>query len=624
MLLTGIAYYLGAQFGVKASIMSEGIAIFWPPNAILLTALLLSPPRRWSWHLMAIIPAEIAADLPTFSLEQALLFVATNIFETTLAAGLLKFSIGLPFRLDRLRHVTLFALFALVVASGLAALLGAAVYASTTGGDVSYWATWRIWWFGDGLGLLIITPVLLGWLPPVSADCRPWLARHGLEATALAITTSLIGFWIFSQPAYLTSQFPASPILLLPPTIWAASRFGVRGAAGINLIIAALAIYCTIDHRGPFASQEQATNVLRLQEYIAALSLSSLALAALLQELRCRNEQLKMLERAIAAVNDGILITDAKLDDYPIIYANQGFENITGYTFAEVKSQSPRFLQTDSDPGELDKIRSAIKQQRQVRARLRNRRKDGSTFWCNTVIDPVCDENGEVSHFIGIQHDISELVETETALRAARDQLAQINLELEQRIEQRTEQLKLANRQLEQLAATDALTGAYNRRHFMTRLNDEFNRCLRYGRTLAVIALDIDYFKQINDRYGHATGDRVLSELTNVAAATLRPADVFARFGGEEFIVLLPETTLDEAVNAAERLRFKIADIRIDAGESGEFGFTVSIGVAIRFSNEVETELLLERADRALYQAKAGGRNRVCVANNDSRLSRAL
>lgn len=623
-LLTGIAYYLGAQFGVKASIMSEGIAIFWPPNAILLTALLLSPPRRWPWHLLAIIPAEIAADVPTFSLGQALLFVATNIFETTLAASLLKFTIGLPFNLDRLRHVTLFALFTLVVASGLAALLGAAVYSSTTDGDVSYWANSRIWWFGDGLGLLIITPVLLGWLQPTSADHRLWLARSGLEAAVLAIATSLAGLWIFSQPAYLTGQFPASPILLLPPTIWAATRFGVRGAASINLIIATQAIYCTIDHRGPFVSQEQATNVLRLQEYIAALSLSSLALAALLQELRCRNEQLKIFERAIAAVNDGILIADAKLDDHPIVYANLGFENITGYKFDEVKGRNPRFLQTDSDPDQVDKIRAAMKQHREVRALLRNRRKDGSMFWCNAVIAPVRDENGEVSHFIGIQHDISELVATETELRATRDQLTQINQELEQRIEQRTEQLKQANRQLEQLAATDALTGAYNRRYFMKRLNDEFDRCLRYGRSLAVVALDIDYFKQINDRYGHVMGDRVLTELTRISIATLRPVDVFARFGGEEFIVLLPETSLDEAVNAAERLRIKIAAIRIDAGKSGEFGVTVSIGVAIRFSNETETEQLLERADRALYQAKAGGRNCVCVANHSPRLSSAL
>lgn len=245
-------------------------------------------------------------------------------------------------------------------------------------------------------------------------------------------------------------------------------------------------------------------------------------------------------------------------------------------------------------------------------------------FWCNAVIAPVRDENGEVSHFIGIQHDISELVATETALRATRDQLTQINQELEQRIEQRTEQLKQANRQLEQLAATDALTGAYNRRYFMKRLNDEFDRCLRYGRSLAVVALDIDYFKQINDRYGHVMGDRVLTELTRISIATLRPVDVFARFGGEEFIVLLPETSLDEAVNAAERLRVKIAGIRIDAGKSGEFGVTVSIGVAIRFSNETETEQLLERADRALYQAKAGGRNCVCVANHSPRLSSAL
>lgn len=154
-ILVGIGYYLGAVLGVKASIMSEGIAIFWPPNAVLLTAQLLSPPRRWPLFALAVIPAEILADVSTFSLKQALMFASINILETTLAAALLKYTVGLPVRFDRLRHVTWFALSAVVLASGTAALLGAAVYQATVGDNVSYWANWRIWWFGDGLGLLL-------------------------------------------------------------------------------------------------------------------------------------------------------------------------------------------------------------------------------------------------------------------------------------------------------------------------------------------------------------------------------------------------------------------------------------------------------------------------------------
>ncbi|QPK62348.1 diguanylate cyclase [Methylomonas sp. LL1] len=607
-ILAGIGYYLGAVLGVKASIMSEGIAILWPPNAILLAALLLSPPRHWPAFACAIIPAEILADWPTFSIKQALMFASVNILEAVLTAVLLKQTIGLPVKLDRLRHVALFGFFALVLASGSAALLGAGVYTTTAGGEVSYWANWRIWWFGDGLGLLIITPVLLSWLQSQSDDKPVPTAQRLPEAALLVITTIAVGLWIFSQSEYLTNQFPVSPMLLLPMTIWAAGRFGMRGAASINLLIAAISIYCTIKHLGPFVSMQEADNVLRLQEYIAALALSSLALAALLQELQLQNQQLRILGRAIEAVNEGILIADARTKDNPIIYVNSGFEAITGYQGDEVKGRNPRFLQAGFEPAVLDKVRQAIADRRQVRALLRNRRKDGSIFWNNIIIDPVCDESGQVSHFIGIQHDITDIMETETALRSARDELAAINRDLEQRIEQRTWELKQANQKLEGLAATDPLTGAYNRRYFLTHAGEELERAIRHQRPLSVIAIDIDHFKSINDQYGHVTGDKILVALTETAKKALRPADIFARFGGEEFFILLPETLLDEAINVAERLKARILEIRV-----ADVGFTVSIGIALR-ADDTDIQPLLERADQALYVAKNQGRNCIRTA----------
>ncbi|MCQ8103376.1 diguanylate cyclase [Methylomonas sp. SURF-2] len=607
-ILVAMGYYLGALLGVKASIMSEGIAILWPPNAFLLAALLLAPPKYWPVFSCAIIPAEILADWPTFTVKQALMFAAVNILEAVFSAVLLKQAIGLPVKLDRLRHVVLFGLFAVVLASGSAALLGAAVYTATAGGEVCYWTNWRIWWFGDGLGLLIITPVLLSWFQPeMDAWPRP-AAKRLPEAVLLATSTIATGLWVFSRSEYLTDQFPLSPMLLLPMTIWAAGRFGMRGAASINLLIAAIAIYCTLYRLGPFVSMRAADNVLQLQEYIAALALSSLALAALLRELNLQNEQLRILGRAIDAVNDGILIADARAKDNPIVYVNKGFEAITGYRGDEVKGRNPRFLQAGLDPDVLESVRQAVAGRRQVRALLRNRRKDGSIFWNNVIIDPVCDESGEVSHFIGIQHDISDIMETETALLAARDELAATNRDLERRIEQRTRELKLANLKLAGLAATDPLTGAYNRRYFLSHAGAELERANRHRQPLSVIAIDIDHFKSINDRYGHLTGDKILVELTETAKSALRPVDIFARFGGEEFFILLPETAREEAVNVAERLQARISRIRV-----AEIGFSVSIGIA-PLADDTELEPLLERADRALYAAKNQGRNCIRIA----------
>lgn len=613
-LLTGLFYYGSAILGVRASIMSEGIAIFWPPNAVLLAALLLSSWRHWPLYALAIIPAEIAADLPVFTLSQALLFASINILEATLAASLLMFTVGVPVKFNQLRHVALFGLFALVIASGLAALLGAAVYVQTNDNDVAYWTNWRIWWFGDGLGLLIITPVLLGWLQ-VDGNPRLKLSWYRLEAGLLTLATSLMSLWVFSLPEYLTNHYPASPILLLPLTIWAASRFGVRGTATTNLLIAAISIYSTIDHRGPFVSMQETDNVLRLQEYLAALAFSSLGLAALLQELYQQNARLRLLDRAIASVNDGILITDARMDDNPIIYANPGFEQMTGYTLEEIMGQNPRFLHDPrSNADEVWKIRTAVRQRSQVKVVLGNRRRDGSLFYNQVTINPVPDEHGYISHFIGVQHDISELMEKKEALKAAHQALENINAELEQRIDERTRSLKQANEQLALLAATDPLTGVYNRRYFMDIADNELRLAIRHVRPLSVIALDIDYFKRINDSFGHSVGDKVLVMLAQMARGILRPGDVCARFGGEEFCILLPEASLEEAFAVAERLRIEIANLRVGCGGIDSFNFSVSLGVAERLDDEVKVTALLERADQALYAAKHSGRNRVYSA----------
>jgi len=610
-LLTAFGYYLGAQIGVKATFIEQGIAILWPPNAVLLAALLLSPVRRWPLLCLAVIPAEIVADLPTFPLAQAALFALVNIFESSLAAGLLLYTVGRPFALDRLRNVAFFGLFAMGISSGLAALLGAAVYTATTGGDLAYWAFWRIWWFGDGLGLLIIFPILLSLL----GASRPWregdLGRFA-ELIALTTVTLLAGVWIFSQPQYLSAQDPMSPILLLPLTLWSAIRFGVRGAAFINLVIGGIGVYFTVQEVGPFSGAHPADATLRLQEYLAALAFSSLALAAVLREIALQNDQLRILDRAVSAIQEGVIITDVRAPDNPIIYVNPGFEKVSGYAPHEVIGRNPRFLQSrDSSEDEREKLRLAIHSKQAVRVLLRNHRKDGSLYWNDLILSPTRDEHGQVSHFIGIQHDVTELIQSRDALTEAHDQLNRVNLELEHRIEERTEELLSANRRLEILAATDPLTGAYNRRHFFLRAAGEFERSARHGHPLSCISLDIDFFKRINDHFGHAMGDKVLQALTDTIQENIRPSDLFARFGGEEFILLLPDTPAAGAILFAQRLREKLNAIRLPDDSGGQLSFTVSMGVAEHRHQGDDVDKLIQRADQGLYLAKEAGRDRI-------------
>lgn len=164
---------------------------------------------------------------------------------------------------------------------------------------------------------------------------------------------------------------------------------------------------------------------------------------------------------------------------------------------------------------------------------------------------------------------------------------------------------------LEQASNTDPLTGLSNRRHFMPALESEYIRASRLRHPLAVLMVDIDHFKQINDRHGHATGDTAIRALAQVCREGSREIDWVARLGGEEFALLLPGSELTQAVTVAERIR-RLAEGRELLSEGGEpLRFTVSIGVAALGPDVSDGEALLARADAALYQAKQGGRNQV-------------
>jgi len=169
---------------------------------------------------------------------------------------------------------------------------------------------------------------------------------------------------------------------------------------------------------------------------------------------------------------------------------------------------------------------------------------------------------------------------------------------------------KQAEDKLRYLAITDSLTGASNRRHFMEQAEQEILRTRRYSRELAVVMLDIDHFKRINDKYGHEVGDNVLKAFADAVKLELRSMDTFARLGGEEFIAMLPETGIDGARRVAERIRLRVADLRLLAGNS-QVAITVSAGVARLTTGMESVEDVMRQADAALYRAKEKGRNRV-------------
>ena len=165
-----------------------------------------------------------------------------------------------------------------------------------------------------------------------------------------------------------------------------------------------------------------------------------------------------------------------------------------------------------------------------------------------------------------------------------------------------------------ELVGTDVVTGCLNRRAFESRLQREWRQARRRTSTLALLMVDIDHFKEINDTYGHGAGDAVLAELGEIMRRTARETDTVARLGGDEFVVMLPDTLWQGAMTFAERLRRNVDEHRFSVEDGTKLPITVSVGVALaKGSDPLTHEDLMETADRSLYKAKQGGRNRICA-----------
>lgn len=200
-------------------------------------------------------------------------------------------------------------------------------------------------------------------------------------------------------------------------------------------------------------------------------------------------------------------------------------------------------------------------------------------------------------------------LETHMAIRSLQLELEGKNAMLNKEISQR----KVVEKQLKQLAISDFLTGAYNRRFFFEMADREISRSTRDFRPLALVMFDIDHFKNVNDSYGHLVGDQVLVNLTKFFKQSLRATDVFARYGGEEFVILMPDTDCNAAFATGERFREQIEGIILAKGEA-DVKVTISLGVACAGSiDELDIMRLLALADKALYQSKETGRNKSII-----------
>ncbi|MBI2725612.1 MAG: EAL domain-containing protein [Polaromonas sp.] len=303
---------------------------------------------------------------------------------------------------------------------------------------------------------------------------------------------------------------------------------------------------------------------------------------------RRSQEQLLLLETSISRLNDIVIITEAGPASEPgprIVFVNDAFERHTGYSREEALGKTPRLLQGPATQRtQLNRIRTAMKYSQPVRAELINYRKNGELFWMELEIAPVDYFNRGLTHWVSIARDITER--------------------------------KAAEDKIEHLAFFDALTQLPNRQLLMDRLKKTLSQCEDSNTVGALMFIDLDNFKGLNDTLGHSRGDLLLIQAGLRLTACSRPEDTVARLGGDEFVVMLEDlgdsmaSALAQTRNVGEKILAALSEPYELAGH--QHHSTCSIGITLFSKHEQSIGDLLKQADLAMYQAKAAGRNGLC------------
>jgi diguanylate cyclase (GGDEF)-like protein/PAS domain S-box-containing protein len=316
-----------------------------------------------------------------------------------------------------------------------------------------------------------------------------------------------------------------------------------------------------------------------------------------IQKEKAQGDYRKVLSQVVEYTSEAIVITDP---EGKTVYVNQGFVDLTGYSMDEMLGCKPgKVLQgQDTNPETVGFISQRLQERRSFSCEILNYHKDGHPLWIRLAVHPRYNKRGELTHFMAIETDISGERMVQEALKEQKDQLHQ---EIEHRMR--------LEKELRHQALIDPLTGIANSRHFMQEFHKEIERAGRYSRPLSLVMFDIDFFKRVNDTFGHGTGDMVLKWVSNKTAKQLRSHDFMARIGGEEFIIMLPDTDLESAFPLAQRLRAGFSETVLPAGDS-DLQITCSYGVA-QWRLEEGAGQFLERVDQLLYKAKGLGRNMV-------------
>jgi diguanylate cyclase (GGDEF)-like protein/PAS domain S-box-containing protein len=429
--------------------------------------------------------------------------------------------------------------------------------------------------------VLADTGRLLGW--EFGAAWRPDSERDCLRCEAVweAPGAALDGLAVATAGAEFRRGDP------LPGAVWASRKAAWARTPFEDLPVRAAAL----ERAGiqtaitfPLVFGDQVEGVLELlsreprerdDELLGWLEVISTQLAQYLDRWRT-HAQLLARDNALAAAANGVVIGDATKSGFPLVYVNDGFERITGYDRAEALGRSCAMLQgPGTDPGEVAAIAEALRHERQHTTTLLNYRKDGTPFWNEVVLSPV-HEDGRLTQYIGVQYDVTDR--------------------------------HRAEEQAAFLAYHDALTGLANRALLAKHVDRALERARRSGLKVALLYIDLDDFKRVNDGFGHLTGDALLRTVAERLKHATRASDLLARQGGDEFLVLLADIEGDAervATRVAEEISFALTEPI--SMEGMELSISSSVGISVHPRDARGAQELLQHADAAMYRAKRAG-----------------
>ncbi len=553
-----VVYFCAAKLGLGLAFVHPSATAVWAPTGIALAAFLIFGFRVWP----GIFFAAFLANLTTAGSVLTSIGVATgNTLEGVVGCYLVtRFARG-RHAFERTLDIFKFAFLAGMVSTTVSATVGVTTLSL---GGFALWARygsiWSTWWLGDAVGAVVVTPLVLLWRENPRLN---WTRRQIVELAFLFSGLFFTGWIVFGGLFHSALKNYPLEYLCVPFLVWAAFRFGGREAASAIFMLSGIAIWGTLQGFGPFVTKTRNESLLILQLFLATLAVMGLVLAVAALERKRVAERFRL---AVESAPNAMVMADRH---GKIVLVNSQGMKMFGYKGEELVGQLVEVLVPQRFRGAHPEHRTGFSARPQARPMGAGRdlyavRKDGSEFPVEIGLNPIETDEGPLV--------LSAIVDI-TARKAAEEEIRR-------------------------LAISDPLTGLANYRKLTDTLDAEIKRFDRTRRSFAVILLDLDGLKKINDTHGHLVGSRALCRLAEVLRAHCREIDTPARYGGDEFAVVLPETDSQQAQQIAKRIRERLAS----DGESPPI--SVSVGSAV-FPEDGETvEELLSAADSALYEMK--------------------